>query len=71
MSSHEIARQSIATALERAADTKIDPADVLHAFLVSMVDGYQAEVPEGSVRNALELLLENLDDSRDYEFMRP
>jgi len=71
VSSYQIARQGIAEVLEQAATVNIDRQDALHALLVSVVDAYKAEVSAARARDALEFLLDNLDDGRDYEFMRP
>lgn len=71
VSSYEIARQAIAGVLEQASAANISRQDTLHAMLVSVVDAYKAEASESGVRDALEFLLDNLDDGRDYEFMRP
>ncbi len=71
MSSYEIARRCIAGVLEQASGADITAADALHALLVSTVDVYKAEVSPAMVRDALAFLLDNLDDTRDYEFMRP
>ncbi len=71
MSTYEIARSSITSALEEAAANAIPENDLLHAMLVSLVEIYKAKRGIEDTREALQFQAENLTGDEDFAFMRP
>lgn len=71
MSAYNLARDSINSAFEMATADGIEPTDMAHALLVSLIESYKALRGSEDVRQALEFQLNNLSDDLDYEFMRP
>ena len=70
MSVYSIAKLHVDNALNSSRKLGSSAQDMLHALLVTVVERYNRECGEATVRSALDFQRENLAD-RDYEFMRP
>ena len=71
MGAHEWARGAIDKALSEARQAGLDEALVLRALLSALVERSKASRPLSDLVQELQFLAENLDDGRDYMFMRP
>lgn len=71
MSAYAIAKAQLAEAVSQAEAENVPTGDLLHAFLVTLVEAYKAERGAGDTKAALEFQMNNLADDLDYEFMRP
>jgi hypothetical protein len=71
MGVHEWARQEVERSLQRAQEQGIDPALGLRALLSAVVERSRCERDAGDLATELQFLADNLDDGRDYGFMRP
>lgn len=71
MGAHEWARGAIDKALHDARLMGLDEALVLRALLSALVEHSKASRPLCDLAQELQFLAENLDDGRDYMFMRP
>ncbi len=71
MGAHEWARGAIDNALNDAHQAGLDEALVLRALLSALVERSKASRPLSDLAQELQFLAENLDDGRDYMFMRP
>lgn len=71
MGAHEWARGAIDKALNDARQVGLDEALVLRALLSALVERSKVSRPLSDLAQELQFLAENLDDGRDYMFMRP
>ncbi|OEC32561.1 hypothetical protein SAMN05216600_1367 [Pseudomonas cuatrocienegasensis] len=71
MGMHEWARAHIEQALSDASQTGLDPALALRALLSVVVERSRQQRSAADLAGELQFLADNLDDSRDYAFMRP
>jgi hypothetical protein len=71
MGVHEWARQQIEHSLQQASAQGFDPALGLRALLGAVVERSRAEREAKDLAAELQFLADNLDDERDYGFMRP
>ncbi len=71
MGAHEWARGAIDKALSEARQAGLDEALVLRALLSALVERSKASRALSDLAQELQFLAENLDDGRDYMFMRP
>lgn len=71
MGAHEWARLEIQRSLQAAAEAGYDPVLSLRAVLSAVVQQSQSLRSRADLAQELQFLAENLDDSRDYGFMRP
>ena len=71
MGAHEWARGAIDKALSEARQAGLDEALVLRALLSALVERSKASRAMSDLAQELQFLAENLDDGRDYMFMRP
>ncbi|SDH99897.1 hypothetical protein SAMN05216603_11888 [Pseudomonas benzenivorans] len=71
MGVHEWARQEIEQSLQRAQGQGFDPALGLRALLSAVVERSRGERDAQDLAAELQFLADNLDDGRDYGFMRP
>ena len=71
MGAHEWARGAIDKTLNDARQAGLDEALVLRALLSALVERSKASRPLSDLAQELQFLAENLDDGRDYMFMRP
>jgi hypothetical protein len=71
MGIHEWARQQIEQSLQQAPAQGFDPALGLRALLGAVVERSRAERDGKDLAAELQFLADNLDDDRDYGFMRP
>ena len=71
MGTHEWARGAIDKALSEARQAGLDEVLVLRALLSALVERSKASRPLSDLAQELQFLAENLDDGRDYMFMRP
>ena len=71
MGAHEWARGAIDEVLSEARQAGLDEALVLRALLSALVERSKASRPLSDLAQELQFLAENLDDGRDYMFMRP
>lgn len=71
MSAHEWARGEVERSVQRAHELGIDPVLALRALLSAVVQGSQQVRSPQDLAGELLFLADNLDDQRDYAFMRP
>lgn len=71
MSVHEWARHEVEQSLQRASEQGFEPALGLRALLSAVVQRSSCERDVADLAAELQFLAENLDDQRDYGFMRP
>lgn len=71
MGVHDWARDALEQTLNRARQAQLDEALVLRALLGVLVERSKATRPLNDLAGELHFLAENLDDGRDYLFMRP
>ena len=71
MGAHEWARGAIDKVLSEARQAGLDEVLVLRALLSALVERSKASRPLSDLAQELQFLAENLDDGRDYMFMRP
>lgn len=71
MGVHEWARGEIESSLQRAQEQGIAPLLALRALLSAVVAGNQRLRQPADLAAELQFLADNLDDQRDYGFMRP
>lgn len=65
MGVHEWAREGLRELLSKSDEAR------LRALLSAIVELNRAERDAGDLASELQFLAENLDDQRDYAFMRP
>ncbi|HEX5843993.1 MAG TPA: hypothetical protein VFY62_16080 [Pseudomonas sp.] len=71
MSVHQWARQEIEQAVLRAQEQGTDPALALRTLLSAVVESSRLRRDAADLAAELQFLADNLDDERDYGFMRP
>ncbi|HSC83765.1 MAG TPA: hypothetical protein VLC30_09105 [Pseudomonas sp.] len=71
MGVHEWARQELASSLARAEEQGFDRTLSLRALLSAVVAQSRECRSAADLAQELQFLAENLDDERDYAFMRP
>lgn len=71
MGAHEWARAEVERSLQQARELGIDPVLALRALLSAVVQCNQQVRTPKDLAEELLFLADNLDDQRDYAFMRP
>ena len=71
MGMHEWARQEIQRSLERAGMEGLEQGLALRALLSAVVECSRERREAADLAAELQFLADNLDDERDYSFMRP
>ncbi|WP_167142718.1 hypothetical protein [Pseudomonas sp. OTU750018] len=71
MGVHQWARQAIEQSLQGVEAQDFDQAMVLRALLSAVVERSRAGRSAADLAAELQFLADNLDDDRDYSFMRP
>lgn len=71
MGVHQWARQAIEQSLQGVEAQDFDQAMALRALLNAVVERSRAGRSAADLAAELQFLAENLDDERDYSFMRP
>lgn len=71
MGVHQWARQQIEASLAQAAEQQLDPLLALRALLSAVVELNASARAASDLAAELEFLAANLDEQRDYSFMRP
>jgi hypothetical protein len=71
MGVHEWARHEIEHSLQRTHEQGFEPLLGLRALLGAVVQRSQVERDAEDLAAELQFLADNLDDQRDYSFMRP
>ena len=71
MGAHEWARGEVEGSLQRAREMGIEPVMALRALLSAVVQDSQQVRSSKDLAEELLFLADNLDDQRDYAFMRP
>jgi hypothetical protein len=71
MSIHGWAQQELQSGLAAATQAGYDPQMYLRALLSAVVEQSRQGRTAADLAQELRFLAENLDDSRDYGFMRP
>lgn len=71
MGVHEWARHEIEQSLQRAQEQGFDPTLGLRALLSAVVERSRSERDAQDLAAELQFLADNLEEGRDYGFMRP
>ncbi len=71
MSIHSWARAVLKVDLQNAKDQGFDPVPALRALLAEIVQMNKELRDPEELAHELQFLADNLDDERDYAFMRP
>lgn len=71
MSVHQWARQEIDKCVSSIDAQGFDQVMVLRALLSAVIERSSGVRPAADLAAELQFLAENLDDERDYSFMRP
>jgi len=71
MGVHQWARQVIEQSLQGIDGVSFDQAVALRALLSAVVERSRRERSAADLAAELQFLADNLDDERDYSFMRP
>lgn len=71
MGVHQWARQAIEQSLQGVEAQDFDQAMALRALLNAVVERSRAGRSAADLAAELQFLADNLDDDRDYSFMRP
>ena len=71
MGVHQWARQAIEQSLQDVGAQDFDQAMALRALLNAVVERSRAGRSAADLAAELQFLADNLDDDRDYSFMRP
>ena len=71
MGMHQWARQAIEQSLQDVEAQDFDQAMALRALLSAVVERSRAGRSAADLAAELQFLADNLDDERDYSFMRP
>ncbi|MFP6850612.1 MAG: hypothetical protein VCA57_18140 [Pseudomonas sp.] len=71
MGVHQWARQEIERSLQGVEGQGFDQAMALRALLSAVVECSRAGRTAADLAAELQFLADNLDDERDYSFMRP
>ena len=70
MGVHEWAAQAVETSLAQAREQGHDELMALRALLSAVIERNKSVRSLADLAQELEFLIENLDDGRDYAFMR-
>jgi len=71
MGVHQWARQAIEQSLQGVEAQDFDQAMALRALLSAVIERSRAGRSAADLAAELQFLADNLDDERDYSFMRP
>lgn len=71
MGVHQWARQAIEQSLQGVEAQGFDQAMALRALLSAVIERNRAARSAADLAAELQFLADNLDDERDYSFMRP
>ena len=71
MGMHQWARQAIEQSLQDVDAQDFDQAMALRALLSAVVERSRAGRSAADLAAELQFIADNLDDERDYSFMRP
>ncbi|MDD2162215.1 hypothetical protein N1078_16725 [Pseudomonas sp. MIL19] len=71
MGVHQWARQAIEQSLQGVEAQGLDQAMALRALLSAVIERSRAARSAADLAAELQFLADNLDDERDYSFMRP
>ena len=71
MSVHTWAKEQLQRSLETAGAAGHEPGLALRALLSAVVEESRAHRSPADLAQELQFLADNLDDDRDYTFMRP
>lgn len=71
MTVHTLAQQELQRSLLLAQEAGYEPSLYLRALLSAVVERSKQERSSSDLAQELQFLAENLDDERDYGFMRP
>lgn len=71
MGVHQWARQAIEQSLQGVEAQGFDQAMALRALLSAVIERSRAARSAADLAAELQFLADNLDDERDYSFMRP
>jgi hypothetical protein len=71
MSVHSWAKEQLRVSLEAAGAEGYEPALALRALLSAVVEESKGHRSPTDLAQELQFLADNLDDDRDYSFMRP
>lgn len=71
MGVHQWARQAIEQSLQGVEAQGFDQAMALRALLSAVIERSRAARSAADLAAELQFIAENLDDERDYSFMRP
>ena len=71
MGVHQWARQAIERSLQGVESQDFDQTVALRALLSAVVERNRAGRSAADLAAELQFLADNLDDGRDYSFMRP
>ncbi len=71
MGIHDWARHTLQAQLNQAAEQGFEPSLALRALLSAVVEASKCSREPEDLRQELLFLADNLDDERDYGFMRP
>ena len=71
MGVHQWARQAIEESLQGVEAQGFDQAMALRALLSAVIERSRAARSAADLAAELQFIAENLDDERDYSFMRP
>lgn len=71
MGVHQWARQAIEQSLQGVEVQGFDQAMALRALLSAVIERSRAARSAADLAAELQFLADNLDDERDYSFMRP
>ncbi|GLK90706.1 hypothetical protein [Pseudomonas turukhanskensis] len=71
MSVHTWAKEYLQRGMEAAGTEGYEPALALRALLSAVVEASKGYRSPADLAQELQFLADNLDDDRDYSFMRP
>jgi hypothetical protein len=71
MSVHTWAKEQLQRSLKSASAEGFEPALALRALLSAVVEESKGYRSPADLAQELQFLADNLDDDRDYSFMRP
>jgi hypothetical protein len=71
MSEHTWAKEHLQRSLQSASAEGYEPALALRALLSAVVEESKGYRSPADLAQELQFLADNLDDDRDYSFMRP
>ena len=71
MSAHAWATQQLQSSLQEAAAQGLETGLALRALLSAVIEQSKQHRSPADLAQELQFLADNLDDDRDYSFMRP